>query len=85
MKQSSLGIFYLDYSDKYYPKAQRKTIIGYTRVDLLKKISIIDIPDDYICWLQECRTPGYLIEGNIKQITSWIDTHLSNNFGQPWI
>ncbi len=85
MKEKPLGIFYLDYSDVSFPKSKRKLIMGYTKLDLLKKIEDTQIPIDYLCWLQECRTPGYLIQGNVTEIKNWINDHLSNNFGQVWL
>jgi hypothetical protein len=81
MKQGPLGIFYLDYSDVAFPRSRRKLIIGYTRSDFLQKIQEKNIPDTYLCWLQECRTPGYLVEGNIETVRAWIDKHMSETFG----
>jgi hypothetical protein len=79
-----LGIYYLDYSEVTFPRSRRKMIIGYTRSDLLQKILEKNIPDNYFCWLQECRTPGYLVEGNLETVRAWIDTHMPETFGEPW-
>jgi len=84
MKEGPLGIFYLDYSDVLFPRSRRKMIIGYTRSDLLQSIIEKNIPDNYYCWLQECRTPGYLIEGTTEQVRTWIDKNMPEKFGEPW-
>lgn len=84
MKPGPLGIFYVDYSLFLFPRSNRKLIIGFTRSDLLQKISEREIPDNYFCWLQECRTPGYLAEGNVAKVRAWIDEHMPENFGEPW-
>lgn len=84
MKQDHLGIFYLDYADVAFPRSRRKLIIGYTRSDLLQKMQDAQIPNNYFCWLQECRTPGYLVEGNADKIRDWIDIHISEAYGEKW-
>ena len=78
-----LGIYYLDYSDKTFPRSARKMIIGYTRSDLLAQIAEKDIPEDYYCWLSECRTRGYLFEGRMEKVTQWIELHMPEKFGEP--
>jgi hypothetical protein len=83
MKEGPLGIYYLDYSPVPYPKSTRKFIIGYTKKEFLDKISDAKIPGDWLCWLSECRTPGYLVEGDINKITAWIKKHIPNKFGEP--
>lgn len=85
MKPGPLGIFYLDYSEIIFPRSRRKLIIGYTKADLLQKMQEKQIPDEYLCWLQECRTPGYLVEGTASIVREWINTHMPENFGEPWI
>jgi hypothetical protein len=84
MKEGPLGIFYFDYADVPYPVSKRKMIIGYTRQDLLDKIDDANIPNDWLCWLKECRTPKQLISGNPIQVRDWIDKHLSDKYGEPW-
>lgn len=78
-----MGIYYLDYSEVIFPRSRRKMIIGYTRSDLLQKLAEKELPDDYFCWLQECRTPGYLVEGDVKKVKAWIDKNMPENFGDP--
>jgi len=83
MKQEPLGIYYLDYSDVLYPRSKRKMIIGYTRKDLLNSIKEAKISDTWFCWLQECRTPGYLVDGNVEFVSAWISKHIPDKFGDP--
>lgn len=83
MKPGPLGIYYLDYSDVPFPKSKRKMIIGYTRKDLLDKIEEAKIPNNWLCWFQECRTPGYLVEGDTTKVIAWIEKHMPDNFGEP--
>lgn len=78
-----LGIYYLDYSSVLFPKSKRRMIIGYTKSDFLKKLEHMHIPDDYFCWISECRTPGYLFDGRMVDCRAWIIKHMPNNFGQP--
>lgn len=78
-----LGIYYFDYSERVYPKSSRKMIIGYTRSDLIFKIKEKQIPDNWFCWLSECRTPGYLIDGSASKIIDWISIHLPDKIGHP--
>jgi len=78
-----LGIYYLDYCDRPYPRSARQMIIGYTKNDLLLSIKERNIPDDWFCWFWECRTPGYLIEGNTVKVIAWIEKHMPDNFGEP--
>ncbi len=82
MKPGPLGIYYLDYSAVPYPKSARKIIIGYTKDDFLEKIEEANIPEDWMCWLSECRTPGYFVEGNIQKVVEWITLHLTNVYGE---
>lgn len=84
MSDNPLGIFYLDYSDVAFPISKRKMIIGYTRSDLLQGMIERCIPDNYFCWLQECRTPGYLVEGDTETVRVWIDKYMPEKFGEPW-
>ncbi len=83
MKPGPLGIYYLDYAEVPFPRSKRKMIIGYTRKDLLDKITEAKIPNNWLCWFQECRTPGYLVEGNIEKVAAWIEKHMPDNFGEP--
>lgn len=78
-----LGIFYIDYAEKVYPRSARKMIIGYTKSDALVKIQERNIPGNWVCWLSECRTPGYLITGDIDTIKQWICDHMPEKFGDP--
>jgi len=78
-----LGIYYLDYAPITFHRSKRKMIIGYTKSDLLIKIEKIIIPDDWFCWLSECRTPGYLIEGTTPIVVEWIIKYMPDNFGEP--
>lgn len=84
MKTGPLGIYYLDYAEVPFPRSRRKTIIGYTRSDLLQKIAEAKIPDGFDCWLHECRTVGVLVEGKAERIRDWIDKHMKENFGEPY-
>jgi hypothetical protein len=84
MKAGPLGIYYLDYCDVPFPKSRRKMIMGYTRSNFLQYMAEAKIPDNYYCWLQECRTPGYLIEGTAEIVRDWIDKHMKENFGEPY-
>jgi hypothetical protein len=58
-------------------------IIGYTKKDLLDSIAEKEIPENWFCWLQECRTPPYLVEGNLTKVKDWIFRHMPDNFGEP--
>lgn len=78
-----IGIYYLDYSDRPFPKSARKMIIGYTKDGLLSSIEERKIPDNYLCWFQECRTPGYLFEGTLVETKEWISKHMPDKFGEP--
>ena len=78
-----LGIYYLDYAPIIFQRSNRKMIIGYTKSDLLIKIEKTIIPDDWFCWLSECRTPGYLIEGTTPIVVGWIIKYMPDNFGEP--
>jgi len=83
MKPGPLGIYYFDYSKVPFPRSTRKLIIGYTRIDFLKGIKEKNIPNDWLCWFSECRTPGYLVEGNLTKVREWIDIHMPDKFGEP--
>lgn len=83
MKEGPLGIYYLDYCEKSWPKSARKMIFGYTKKQFLKSIKEHNIPNNYFCWLSECRTPGYLVEGNIEKVSKWISKHIPNKYGDP--
>lgn len=78
-----LGLFYLDYCDKPWPRSARKMIIGFTKDGLLKELSERNIPEGWLFWLSECRTPGYLVEGKIDRVTDWINLHMPEKFGEP--
>ncbi len=78
-----LGIYYLDYSERDYPRAARKLIIGYTKDQFLKSIEETNVPPEWKCWLEECRTTGYLAEGTIEDIKEWILFHMPDKFGEP--
>jgi hypothetical protein len=83
MQEKPLGIYYLDYSDVPYPRSRRKMIIEYTRSGFLIQLEKRLIPDDWYCWLSECNTPGYLVEGRTPQVTDWIIKHMPDKFGDP--
>lgn len=83
MKEKPLGIYYLDYSAETFPKSRRKMIIGTTKSEFLIKLEHKHIPDDYFCWISECRTPGYLFEGRMEGGIKWIIKHMPSNFGEP--
>lgn len=78
-----LGIYYFDYCANVFPKSARKLIIGYTRTDLLERIEQQNIPDEWFCWITECRTPGYLIDGKKQIVIDWINRHMPDEFGEP--
>ena len=78
-----LGIFYLDYAPQIFPRSARKMVIGYSKDDMLSKIEELNIPKDHVCWLSECRTPGYFIQGNIDEVSEWIEKHMPAKFGEP--
>ena len=78
-----LGIFYLDYAPKIWPRSARKMIIGFSKDDMLSKVAEQDIPTDWFCWLSECRTRGYLVEGNIELVKEWVEKHMPEKFGEP--
>lgn len=78
-----LGIFYLDYAPQIFPRSARKMVIGYSRDDMLSKIEELNISKDWICWLSECRTPGYLVESDIEVVKEWISKHMPLEFGDP--
>jgi hypothetical protein len=84
MNEKPLGIFYLDYAEVSFPKSRRKMIIDYTRSGFLQQMIEKNIPDNYFCWLSECRTSGYLVEGNTETVRAWIDKHMPEKFGEPW-
>lgn len=83
MKPGPLGIYYLDYAEVPFPKSRRKMIFGYTRKQFLESIEEHNIPNNYFCWLSECRTPGYLVEGNIATVAAWVEKHIPDNYGEP--
>ena len=83
MIEKPLGIYYLDYCATTTPKHNRKMIIGYTKSDFLIKIEKTIIPDDWFCWLSECRTPDYLINGKTPVVVEWITKNMPDNFGEP--
>ena len=58
-------------------------IIGYTKTDLLDKVAEVNIPLGWFCWLSECRTPGYLVEGNTERVLEWITLHMPEQYGEP--
>lgn len=80
-----LGIYYLDYCDRPFPRSARQMIIGYTKADLLKKIKNKNIPDNWFCWFKECETPGYIVEGDLIKIKDWICKHMPDNFGEQLV
>lgn len=81
----SLGIYYLSYSEVPFPKSKRQLIIGYTRDDMLTKIADKNIPVSWSCYYEECRTPGFLVQGNIETIKAWITEHMPITFGEPLV
>jgi hypothetical protein len=83
MKQGPLGIYYLEYSLKLFPKSARQSIIGYTKGDLLDQLSTIEFSPEHILWLRECRTVGVLVQGNSEKVKSWINEHMPENFKEP--
>jgi hypothetical protein len=78
-----IGIFYLDYAEKFVSRNMRKMLIGYTKDDLLKKMEERGIQPDWYCWLSEARTAGFLIAGNASLVTSWIEARMPEKFGEP--
>jgi hypothetical protein len=78
-----LGIYYLDYCERLWPKRGRQMIICYTRTDVLSKMIEKNIPEEWTCWLSECRTPGYLIVGKTGIVRDWIELHMPEEFGKP--
>lgn len=78
-----LGIYYLSYAAQPFPKSNRKLIIGYTKQGLLDKIEATYIPEDWICWFEECRIPKMLAQGNIEEVRAWIINHMPEKFKEP--
>jgi hypothetical protein len=78
---NALGIYYLMYSSTINDRSSRKYILGYTKDDLLQKISDRELSDDWHCQLAECRTPGYLAEGTVRKVKDWVFKHMPEQFG----
>ena len=83
MKPGPLGIYYLSYGKNEHPKSARKWMIGYSKQDYLDKLEVENIPEDYFCVFEECRTPGILIKGTIKEVRAWIQDHMPEKYGEP--
>lgn len=80
-----LGIYYLTFAKAAFPRSARKLIIGYTRDDMLAKIAEKEIPADFMCWFDECRTPKTLVAGNIAEVSEWITKHMPTYFGEKLV
>jgi hypothetical protein len=83
MIEKPLGIYYLEYAEKPFPRSARKLIFGYEKKQLLREIKKHNIDEKWFCWLQECRTPGYLVEGDVIKIKVWVSKHMPSKFGEP--
>jgi len=83
MNERPLGIYYLDYAEKFVQKSQRKMIIGVTKSELLAEIKKKNIQPEWFCWLSECRTAGFLIVGLTPVVVKWIELHIPKKFGEP--
>ena len=83
MKPGPLGIYYFSYSERVWPRSARKMLIGVTKDEILERIAEKEIPEDWFCWLEECRTPGFLVEGKRDIVLEWITNHMPLKFKEP--
>lgn len=83
MRENPLGIYYLDYSEVRFPRARRKMVLGCTKSEFLIQLEHMNIPNEYFCWISECRTPGYLFEGIMIDGMAWITKYMPDSFGEP--
>lgn len=79
MKDEPLGIYYLLYS-KSGLRCRSLCIVSCTRIEFLDRVK--EIPGDYLGYLEECRTPGKLVEGTITEIKEWVMKHLPDKVGR---
>jgi hypothetical protein len=83
MIEKPLGIYYLDYAERFVQASLRKMVIGTTRSGLLEDMDKRGIQPEWFCWLAECRTPGFLVVGATPKVKAWIELHMPDKFGEP--
>lgn len=75
-----LGIYYLLYSKTGFRCHTQCIVVG-TQLEFFEKVR--GIPDDYLGYFEECRTPGKLVQGTIADIKEWVEKHLPDKYGEP--